>query len=289
MGTVLYVLADPDGHTASVTVSDDVALPVASIETAYAQVLPGGSVLATVTVEPAPSSPISVGITADDNDGTGGYQVYQGGSVVTSVSVGTSGSAEIRVSASHITGGQLSSAGGTVSSLEVDLDTSSDYTIDPAKDDLSVSFAAVPGTLAGLTIAGPASAVDEGTTATFSVTADPAPSVDVTVAVQVYDAANRLDYVDDATLYFRLAANATSLSVPVATKKVTGDGLDGVVLALLQNGAGYTHSGTGYADVHDTDGATPSTITVSADPASVVEGGVITFTMTVVVVIVLGR
>ena len=119
----------------------------------------------------------------------------------------------------------------------------------------------------------------KGTTATFSVTADPAPSVDVTVAVQVYDAANRLDYVDDATLYFRLAANATSLSVPVATKKVTGDGLDGVVLALLQNGAGYTHSGTGYADVHDTDGATPSTITVSADPASVVEGGVITFTI----------
>ena len=108
----------------------------------------------------------------------------------------------------------------------VDLDTSSDYTIDPAKDDLSMyRYAAVPGTLAGLTIAGPASAVDEGTTATFSVTADPAPSVDVTVAVQVYDAANRLDYVDDATLYFRLAANATSLNVPVATKKVTGDGL----------------------------------------------------------------
>ena len=34
------------------------------------------------------------------------------------------------------------------------------------------------------------------------------------------------------------------------------------MLALLQNGAGYTHSGTGYAEVHDTDGATPSTITV---------------------------
>ena len=148
----------------------------------------------------------------------------------------------------------------------LDLQTSSDYTIDQLKGDLDrCRYAAVPGTLAGLTIAGPASAVDEGTTAIFSVTSDPAPSVDVTVAVRVYDAANRLDYVDDATLYFRLAANATSLSIPVTTKKVAGDGLDGVVLALLQNGAGYTHSGTGYADVHDTDGATPSTITVSAD------------------------
>ena len=142
----MYRVGSPDRVKVGVTN----ALPVASIETAYAQILPGGSMLATVTVEPAPISPISVGITADDNDGTGGYQVYQGGSVVTSVSVGTSGSAEIRVSASHITGGQLSSAGGTVSSLEVDLDTSSDYTIDPAKDDLSVSFAGGAGDVSGV-------------------------------------------------------------------------------------------------------------------------------------------
>ena len=245
------------------------ALPVASIETAYAQVLPEASMLFTIAVEPAPVSPINVEVKVTDNDGTAGYTLFQAdGTSITldsdgigSVSVGSSGMVDLRVYTGNITPAALSD----VNTLLLDLQTSSDYTIDPLKGDLDVSYAAVPGTLAGLTITGPASAVDEGTTATFIVTADPAPSVDVTVAVRVYDAANRLDYVDDATLYFRLAANATSLSVPVATKKVTGDGLDGVVLALLQNGAGYTHSGTGYADVHDTDGATPSTITVSAE------------------------
>ena len=259
--SLTYRVGSPDSAKVGVT-NVAVVLPVASIETEYNHVLPDSSIWVEVKVEEAPSNPIDVSIAAADNNSSGSYTLYQAdGTEITNgvVSVGTSGSAMVRVAVANVTAAQVP---GTVHTLSVTLSSDdSEYTLHGTNSSVDVTFDDGPTSDAVLTIVGPADAVDEGDEAMFTITATSTADVDLTIGISVSDltgrngtAGSQLDYVDDATKYVRLAANATSVDVTFSTKDVAGVDLDGVMVATIQNGEGYTHSGTGYANVYDTDG-----------------------------------
>ena len=127
--------------------------------------------------------------------------------------------------------------------------------------------------------AGPS--VDEGTSVTFTVTADPAPVADLAVTVTVDDGAG--DFIaGDAPTTVTIAASATESTLMVATMADTDDEPNGVVTAALRTGTGYMVGApdTASVAVRDDDGATDPVISIAAAPSSVTEGTSATFTVT---------
>ena len=96
------------------------------------------------------------------------------------------------------------------------------------------------GTEPAITIAG-GSAVTEGTAAEFTVTADAAPSANLTVNLTVSDAAGS-DFVaagDEGAKTVTIAANTTSATYSVPTQNDTTAESDGHVIVRVQPGTGY--------------------------------------------------
>ena len=115
----------------------------------------------------------------------------------------------------------------------------------------------------------------------FTVTAAPATNVDLRVGVSVKDLAGRTtDYITEDTHYERIAADQTSATFSIPIKAVAGSSPDGILEATLLETGGYTVSGdtTLLVNVLDLDEA-PSTITIAAKNASVVEGEDAVFTV----------
>ena len=235
-----------------------------AISTAYTTVLPASSLYFTIMAEPAPtgSDTITVPVTATDGD-----------SNVLSISpsslvINNTGSVQGRVTT---VAGNLSDLGD----LTVTLGAVAGYSLSPAT--ITVPFTTV-GTTARVSIAGPAS-VNEGGTATFTLSADPAADVDTTVQVNVFDPTAR-GYVTFAQRYIYLPANATTATFDVVTNDVSSAGADGAIAATVQAGAGYTGvTTTALVDVYDEDG-TAVEVSVAATPASVEAGTDATFTFT---------
>ncbi len=129
------------------------------------------------------------------------------------------------------------------------------------------------------------SAVDEGGNATFTITADPAPSADLTVTWTVAQSGDYLDAPGAGSRTVTLTAGAASTDLSVATVDDAADEADGSVSVTLGSGAGYTvATGKGNATVavRDNDPApTPAAVpelSLSAGSA-VDEGGSARFTI----------
>ena len=100
------------------------------------------------------------------------------------------------------------------------------------------------------------SAVTEGTAATFTVTASPAPASDLDVAVTVSQSG---DFAGTGSRTVTIPATG-SATFPVATTDDSTDEPDGSVTATLSTGAGYTlssNSSTATVAVSDNDDAPP--------------------------------
>ena len=135
-------------------------------------------------------------------------------------------------------------------------------------------------------ISGPSSSVnEEDETVTFTLSANPVANRDIAVKVNVADLADRsADYVTDGDHYVLIPANDTSATLSVPINDVPGAGLDGVIVATIQDSAGYTYStmtNSAYADIYDTDGTTP-VITVTASPSTIkaAQNAIFTFSRT---------
>ena len=129
--------------------------------------------------------------------------------------------------------------------------------------------------------------VTEGGDATFTITADPAPSAPLTVEVTVSQSGD-----------FGVTTGPQSVTVPtsgsvtltVATTGDSADEADGSVTATVDDGSGYTVSataGTATVAVADDDPAPPPppatpevSITAGTDTAGITEGGDAVFTVT---------
>ena len=128
------------------------------------------------------------------------------------------------------------------------------------------------------------SAVDEGGNAAFTITADPAPQSDLTIAWTVAQSGEYLASPGAGSRTVTLAAGETGIALSVATADDEADEADGSVSVTLGTGTGYTvAAGKGRAAVavRDNDeapGASPQ-VSVAAGSA-VAEGGSASFTVT---------
>ena len=108
-----------------------------------------------------------------------------------------------------------------------------------------------------ITIAAGTSPVTEGTAATFTVTASPAPSANLTVNLTVADASGS-DFVasgDEGSKTVTINANATTAAYSVSTQSDTTDEPDGEVTVTVAAGTGYTvgSPSSGTVTVNDDD------------------------------------
>ena len=250
----------------------------------------GGDIHYSVSISPAPTSPISVPIYARDGGSTDenpNTNLTLPGTfdsnvpapeprIVQFITVGSSGTAAgvIRVANSGVTSPVTLTMHPSIKS----------YSFVPSGRSISVPLVTTPAATE-ISISGPTSAVDEGNNAAFTLTADNTTrSSDMTISVNAQDIANRTgaDYVTEGTYYAVLKANmqTTTLNIPTIDDEV--EGVDGVVMATITSAGGYTvnsSSNEAFAIVRDTDGITPSTVTVSATQTSIEEGNMATFTI----------
>ncbi len=130
-----------------------------------------------------------------------------------------------------------------------------------------------------LTITGGA-AVTEGGNASFTITADTAPSSNLTVTVSVADAAdsNFLATASEGTQTFTFAGGAKSATYTVPTVDDSTNERDGVITVTLQDGTGYTVGSPSSAGVTVEDDDGPE-LTITGG-AAVTEGGTASYTIT---------
>ena len=134
-----------------------------------------------------------------------------------------------------------------------------------------------PVTLPAVTIAADAASVTEGGNATFTFTADPAPSVPLAVSVTV---AASGDYGITGASRTVTIPTAGSFTLTLATADDSADEPDGSVTVTVTDGAGYTvgSSASGSVSIEDDD-LPPPAVSITAAAASVTEGGDASFTV----------
>ena len=122
------------------------------------------------------------------------------------------------------------------------------------------------------------SAVDEGGNATFTVTANPAPQSDLTIAWTVAQSGEYLDAPGAGSRTATLTAGTTSADLSVATVDDAADEADGSVSVTLGAGTGYTiATGKGSAAVAVRDNDEP-VVSIAAG-SGVTEGTSASFTV----------
>ena len=122
------------------------------------------------------------------------------------------------------------------------------------------------------------SAVDEGGNATFTVTADPAPATDLSIAWTVAQSGEYLAAPGAGSRTATLAAGATSVALSVDTVDDAADEADGSVSVTLGAGTGYTiATGKGSAAVAVRDNDEPA-VSIAAG-SGVTEGMSASFTV----------
>ena len=125
----------------------------------------------------------------------------------------------------------------------------------------------------------PGAAITEGGDASFTITADPAPTTDITIAYSVTETGDFLDAPGAGARTTTLAAGTTSVALSVATVDDAADEADGSVSVTLGTGTGYTvATGKGSTAVAVRDNDEP-VVSITAGPG-VTEGTSAAFTIT---------
>ena len=125
----------------------------------------------------------------------------------------------------------------------------------------------------------PGTAITEGGAATFTVTADPAPATDLTIAYNVTGTGDFLATPGAGARTATLAAGATTATLTVATVDDAADEADGSVSVTLGTDTSYsiaTGKGSGAVAIADND---EPVVSITAGPG-VTEGTDATFTVT---------
>ena len=123
------------------------------------------------------------------------------------------------------------------------------------------------------------SAITEGSSASFTITADPAPASDLTIAYTVAQSGDFLAAPGAGARTVTLPAGTTTTTLTVGTVDDTADEADGSVSITLSTAAGYsiaTGKGSGAVTIADND--TP-VVSITAGPG-VTEGSPASFTVT---------
>ena len=230
----------------------------------------GGKATFTVTADPAPATDLTIAWTVAQS---GDYLAAPGaGSRTVTLKAGTT---TVALSVATVD----DTADEAEGSVSVTLGTGTGYTVATGKGSAAVTVRdndATPATPELSLRAG--SAVDEGGNATFTVTADPAPATDLTIAWTVAQSGEYLDAPGAGSRTVVLAAGTTSADLTVATVDDAADEADGSVSVTLGAGTGYTiATGKGSAAVAVRDNDEP-TVSIAAG-SGVTEGAAASFTI----------
>ena len=268
-----YTPSDTNG-SASVAVSDDddpPATPVVSI-TAGTDVDEGGNAVFTVSASPAPTANLTVSLTVAD-DGVSDFLASGDEGKKTVTIAANQSSADLTVSTQDDI---VDEADGSVTAT---VQAASGYTPSDTNGSASVAVSDdddPPATPKLSLSAG--SAVNEGGNATFTVTADPAPQSDLTIAWTVAQSGEYLAAPGAGSRTVVLTAGATSVALSVGTVDDAADEADGSVSVTLGTGTGYTiATGKGSAAVAVRDNDEP-TVSIAAG-SGVTEGTSASFTV----------
>ena len=159
--------------------------------------------------------------------------------------------------------------------------TPDDVVISPTAASATYTIDNDDGSAPTITVSGGA-AVTEGTGAQFKVKASPAPSVNLTVQLDVSDD-DTSDFVasaDEGRKTVTIQANRTSATFTVDTTADSTDEPNGEVTVAVASAEGYTvGSASSAATTVNDDDVTPE-ITISAGESSVTEGRAARFTLT---------
>ena len=244
--------------------------PVITI-TAGSDIIEGTDASFTVTANPTPTTALTVNLTVSQS---GNFGATIGADTVT---IPTTGSATYTVGTTN------DSTEEPDGSVTASLSTGTGYTVSGSNNAATVAVSddddPPPATPTISIVAG--SGVTEGSDATFTVTASPAPATALTVNLTVSQSGS-----------FGATTGADTVTIPttgsaiytVSTTNDSTDEPDGSVTATLSNGSGYTVSGSNNAAtvaVSDDDDPPPAPPTISiAAGSGVTEGSNATFTVT---------
>ena len=270
-GSVTVTVGTGQGYTvstaassATVAVADD-DVPEISI-TAGSGITEGGNASFILTANPAPHAPLTVSVSVSQS---GDFGVTPGSQTV---SIPTGGSATLTVATGDDSVDEADgSVTATVSSGTgyIVSGTAGAATVAVADDD-----AALPGTPEISITAG--SDITEGGNATFTLTANPAPTADLSVSVSVAQTGDYGATPGSQTVTIPTGGSAT---LAVATVNDGVDEADGSVTATVNAGQDYTVSGTARsATVAVADDDVPE-ISITAG-SGITEGGDASFTLT---------
>ena len=268
-GTVTLTVTGGSGYTvgtpssADVTVTDDDVTPTVSVAADTSPVTEGTNVSFTLTATPAPAAPLTVAVSLSE---TGDFLSDTGPSEVT---IPTSG--EVRVTAST-ENDSVDEADGTVT---LTVGSGSGYTVGtPSSADVTVTDDDVPA----VSVVAGTSPVTEGTDASFTLTATPAPAAPLTVAVRWSETGSFLTGTrpDEVTI-----PTSGEVRVTASTEDDSVDEADGTVTLTVTGGSGYTVGTPSSADVAVTDNdiVVPA-VSVAAVNRSVEEGENVEFRLT---------
>ena len=268
-GSVSVTVDAGDGYTVGATSSgtiaiadDDPSSPEIGIAADAASVTEGASASFTLTADPAPAAPLDVTLTVA---ASGDYGIESGERTVT---IPVTGSYTLTLAT---TGDDTDEADGSVSAT---VDAGDGYTVG-ATSSGTVAITDDDPPVPEIGIAADAASVTEGTAASFTLTADPAPTAPLDVTVTV---ATSGDY--------GITAGERTVTIPVTgsytlTLATTGDGADeadGSVSVTVDTGDGYTVGTASSGSVAIEDDDVPE-IEVTAG-AGVTEGGSASFVLT---------
>ena len=271
-----YTVGDPSNDMATILDDDDPApeLPEVTIEAGDSPVTEGMPATFTVRASLAPTAALTVNLAASGADGLVGTPptstVIAAGETSVTVSVATIDD-EVDEANGDLTVEVVAGAGYTVgnpSSAVVTINDDDDTTPEPAPT---------------VTIEAGDSPVTEGTPATFTVRATPAPTAALTVNLAASGADDLVGTPPTSTV---IAAGEASVTVSVGTLDDEVDEANGDLTVTLRSGTGYTVGNPSSAVVtinDDDDDTTPEpdpVVTITGPGGPVTEGGVAVFTVT---------
>ncbi len=245
--------------SASVTVEDNdippPGTPEVTISAGTTPVTEGTAATFTITISPAQLTALTVSVkvteTGDIISGTVPSTVtINAGETTARLTVATDND-EADESNSVVTAGLQGGTGYTVGSSS------------------SASVTVNDNDVPQVTISAGTSPVTEGTAATFTITADPAPATALTVNVDVSETGDVISGTPSSTV--TIDANKTSATLTVSTDNDQTDESNSVVTAQLQAGTGYTvgSSSSASVTVEDNDNPPPLPARVEVTPRDV--------------------
>ena len=254
------------------TIIDDDGLPTISIAAMPSSVIEGTAATFTLTAAPAPATELTVMVSVTDS---GDFIAGPAPTMVTIAADATTATLTVGT----IDDGTDELNGVITATVEEDPDTDADYIVAASPDNRATvavgdddDDAVDPLVDPVITIAAGTSPVIEGTAATLTLTATPAPTADLTVMVSVTDSGNFI--AGSAPTTVTIAADATTATLTMLTEDDDVNEANGMITATVGNGVGYTFVAPARADVTITDDDPLPTLAISSfsSPPSVDEG-----------------